>query len=117
MIDIYEPESLGSRGYTLQEVCQQRCLESSFIIECVDYGITEVSGGEPVGPEEEWLFSLESVRRLEKAWRLQRDLGLDFTGLAIILDLLDDIDRLNDRIQGMSKRLRAWEGQTGTRRP
>jgi chaperone modulatory protein CbpM len=109
MSKTFEPEAIGQEhGYSLEEVCQCYCLESAFVIQCVDVGITEVRGS---GRTEAWVFPVESVPRMEKAWRLQRDLGLDFTGLAIVLDLLDEIDHLNGRVENLAKRLREWEGQ------
>lgn len=107
MTNTYEPESIEQgHGYTLKEVCQCYYLESEFVIQCVDFGIIEVRGS---GRTDTWVFPVESVPRMAKAWRLQRDLGLEFTGLAIVLDLLDDIDRLNNHVEGLSKRLREWE--------
>lgn len=107
MAKIYEPEAIEQgQCYTLQEVCLRYCLESEFVIQCVDFGITEVQDG---GEAEAWRFPVESVPRLEKAWRLQNDLGLDYTGLAIVLDLLDEIDQLNNRVEKLSKRLSKWE--------
>ena len=109
MTKTYEPESIGQEhGYTLKEVCLRYCMESEFVIQCVDFGIIEVRSS---GRTETWVFPIESVPRMEKAWRLQRDLGLDFTGLAIVLDLLDEIDQLNGRVENLAKRLREWEGQ------
>ena len=107
MAKTYEPESIGrEHGYTLHEVCRRYALESDFVVQCVDFGITEVRGGVKA---EAWVFPVESVPRMAKAWRLQRDLGLDFTGLAIVLDLLDEIDQLNNRVENLSKRLGEWE--------
>ncbi len=108
MSKTYEPETIEQdQGYTVQEVCHRYCLESEFVIKCVDFGITEVSGSSKA---ESWLIPVESASRMAKAWRLQRDLGLDFTGLAIVLDLLDEIDQLNGQVETMARRLRDWEG-------
>ncbi|HSH12167.1 MAG TPA: chaperone modulator CbpM [Desulfurivibrionaceae bacterium] len=107
MAKTVEPEAIEQgQGYTLKEVCLRYCLDSDFVIQCVDFGITEVQGG---GRTETWVFPLEGVRRMEKAWRLQHDLGLDFTGLAIVLDLLEEIDQLNGRLATLSRRLSEWE--------
>ena len=107
MTTSHEPESIEPGDtYTLTEVCRRYRLESEFVVQCVDYGIAEVGDGTEM---QEWLFPVESVPRMEKAWRLHRDLGLDFTGLAIVLDLLDEIDRLNNRVEHLSARLSGWE--------
>lgn len=107
MAKTVEPEAIEQgQGYTLKEVCTRYCLESEFVIQCVDFGITEVRDG---GRLDTWIFTVESVIRMEKAWRLRHDLGLDFTGLAIVMDLLEEIDHLNGRVATLSRRLSEWE--------
>ena len=41
-----------------------------------------------------WRFNEVAVQRAKQALRLQRDLGLEGQGLALSLDLLDEIVRL-----------------------
>lgn len=107
MSKTYKPEAIEqNQGYSVQEVCQRYCLESEFVIQCVDIGITEVRGSAQI---DTWVIPVESAPRMAKAWRLQHDLELDFTGLALVLDLLDEIDQLNSRVETMAKRLQDWE--------
>ena len=107
MADIYELEIVrDSECYTLREVCQCRDLASEFVVQCVEYGITDVSGG---SEQEAWRFPVRAIPRLEKAFRLHRDLDLDFSALALVMELLDDIDTLNDRIDSLNRRLQEWE--------
>jgi len=106
MAKIYELEAITSGSvYTLEELCQRRSLEAEFVVQCVEVGITEVSGSR----REQWLFPVGAAHRLEKAFRLRRDLDLDFTALALVLDLLDDIDQLHGRIDRLNQRLGEWE--------
>lgn len=103
----YEPEFMDQgQGYSLQEVCTRFGLESEFVIECVEIGITEIRGG---AQSEAWLIPVSAIPRMQKAYRLQRDLELDITGLAVVLDLLDEIDRLNSEVEVLSSRLNEWE--------
>lgn len=107
MTTTYEPEPLDrDHGYSLREVCLRFGLDSEFVIQCVDVGITEIRGG---GRVEAWEIPVAAVPRMQKAFRLQRDLELDFTALAMVLDLLDEIEALNGRVESLSQRLRVWE--------
>lgn len=106
MTGIYEVEILREEeGYTLREICQRIHLEESFVVQCVDYGIAEVKGAS----RGQWQFSPTAVARLQRAWRLQRDLDINFTGLGVVLDLLDDIEDLRVQLDVMQKKLRHWE--------
>ena len=52
------------------------------------------------------LYPVEASVRIERILRLRRDLGINYSGLALVLDLLDRVDRLEAR-------LRAYEGPAG----
>lgn len=41
-----------------------------------------------------WRFSGKSLRRARSAHRLQRDLGLNLAGIALVLDLMDELEVL-----------------------
>ena len=106
MAGIYEVEILHEGdGYTLRELCQRINLEEAFVVQCVDYGIAEVVGASPG----QWQFSPAAIPRLQRAWRLQRDLDINFTGMGVALNLLDDIEDLRRGRDVGRKKLRHWE--------
>jgi chaperone modulatory protein CbpM len=50
---------------------------------------------EPVGQTRSgWQFTTLSIVRVAKAKRLERDLGLNLPGVALALDLLDQLDEM-----------------------
>ena len=102
-VEIVDPEG----ALTLDEICERSPLDVDFVVSCVEYGIAEVLGKESV---QSWHFSFASVQRLQKARRLQRDLGMDFAGLSMVLELLDDREEMRQRVAVLEKRLRHWEG-------
>lgn len=93
------------RFLTLTEVCRATRIEEGFIIECVELGVAPVSGDESLA----WRFSTTAIMRLQKAWRLHRDLELQVDSLALVLDLLDERDRLQQQIAELQARLGRWE--------
>ncbi|MDT8398964.1 MAG: chaperone modulator CbpM [Pseudomonadales bacterium] len=106
MTEIYEVEILNEgHHYTLQELCQSLQADADFIVQCVDYGIAEVEGE----TREQWKFSTLALVRIQRAYRLQRDLDINFTGLGVVLDLLDDVEALRAQRNTLEKRLRHWE--------
>jgi chaperone modulatory protein CbpM len=75
---------------SLEELTAACHAEASWIVELVEHGVLEPVGG----TRETWRFSSLSVVRAAKAKRLERDLSLNMPGLALVLELLDEIDRL-----------------------
>ena len=48
------------------------------------------------------IFSSDTVDRLCRGIRLNRDLGLNWPGVSVVMDLLDRIDELEGRLQELS---------------
>lgn len=85
--DILEALDLG-------ELCRFCSVESHWIIELVELGVLEPKGERA----EEWQFHGINIVRARKARRLNRDLGINAAGVAMVLDLLDERDRLLRRL-------------------
>jgi chaperone modulatory protein CbpM len=77
---------------TLEDVCRACAVETTFIVALVEEGVLEPFGHEDELPQ--WRFSGASLRRARVALRLQRDLEINLAGVALTLDLLDEIEFL-----------------------
>ena len=67
---------------------------AQWVITLVEHGVvTPVTTSAP-----EWAFTPSHVARARKAARLMRDLGLNFPGVALVLDLIDERDALARRL-------------------
>lgn len=80
--------------YTLEELSHACNVEATWVTELVEHGILEARGATVA----QWRFSSVSVVRLAKAKRFDRDLGLNPAGIALVFDLLSEIDRLKARL-------------------
>ena len=86
---------------TLAELTQTCRVKTEWVLELMQEGVLE-----PVhksGPQ--WRFASTSIVRVEKARRLQRDLGINLPGIALALELLERIDGLEARLRGASRPL------------
>lgn len=81
--------------YSLQEICSICDMQTEFVIEMVNYGVIEPRGTEP----QTWQFDAQALRRSKTALRLRRDLDVNLAGLALTLDLLDELNDLRQRIK------------------
>ena len=82
---------------TLRQLCDSCAVRAEYIIELVDEGFIEPSGVE----KSHWCFSGVSIKRVQKAKRLQRDLGINLAGVALVIDLIDEIEHLRARLENM----------------
>lgn len=80
---------------TLVELCQACSAEEEHVLAWVFEGVLEPVGESP----QDWRFSGESLRRARLALRLSRDLEINPPGVALALDLLDEIAVLRTRLQ------------------
>ena len=85
---------------TLVELCQACSAEEEHVLAWVFEGALEPVGDSP----QDWRFGGESLRRARLALRLSRDLELNPPGVALALDLLDEIAALRARMQRIGVR-------------
>jgi chaperone modulatory protein CbpM len=83
---------------TLAELTRTCRVHAEWVMELIDEGVIEPLA--PGGPQ--WRFASTTIVRIEKARRLQRDLGVNLAGIALALQLLDRIEALEARLRAAS---------------
>jgi hypothetical protein len=56
---------------------------------------------DPVDEPEQWIFERNVVSQINKIMRLRNELGINYSGIGVILDLLERIDFLETRIRDL----------------
>ncbi|MDP3608044.1 MAG: chaperone modulator CbpM [Methylophilus sp.] len=79
---------------TAVELCHSIGLEHEYLIAWVYEGILSPTGNSP----EDWQFGGDSLSRAKKALRLSRCLEINTPGVAMVMDLLDEISLLRKQI-------------------
>lgn len=79
---------------TLTELSRFCGAEPQWIVNLIAHGVIEPSER----PKSQTAFEAPSVLRAKKARRLERDLGLNMAGIALVLDLLEERDQLRRRL-------------------
>jgi chaperone modulatory protein CbpM len=80
---------------TAEELARACLVEVSWIAELIDVGILEPRGEGPSS----WRFCATDLTCARRAARLQRDFQVGTEALAIMLDLLSEVDRLRGRLR------------------
>ena len=83
---------------TLHEVALRCGVEPTFVEQLVEVGIIESHSSDPVQ------FSGEITLRVHRTLRLQRDLGVNLEGAAVILQLLDQLESLEHELRALRRR-------------
>ncbi len=80
---------------TLGEFSRACAMHAEWVVELVEEGVLEPTGR----GHTKWRFTGDSLRRARIAARLQRDMGINLPGIALALDLLDEIEALRKRLR------------------
>ena len=84
---------------TLSELCQVCRVPEEQVYELVAEGVVEPLNGEA----SHWRFQASCVRRVHSAVQLHQDLGINWAGAALALDLLDELEVLRARIRRLEE--------------
>ena len=80
---------------SLQDLCHACSTSTEWVVELVDEGVLE-----PIGHEQEhWRFSGPSLLRARAALRMQQDLQINLAGVALALELMEEIEAMRERLR------------------
>lgn len=88
-VELFEQET----ELHLSELCRICDVSREVVIEWVQEGVVEPHG------EAQWRFPARQLGRLRRASRLQQDLELESHVLPVVLDLLEEIERLRNEVR------------------
>lgn len=80
---------------SLAELCRACAVRAEWVVELVAEGVLDPSGTEPG----QWRFTSLHLHRAGIARRLQHDLDINLPGVALALQLLDEIEDLQTRLR------------------
>lgn len=86
---------------SIGQLCRSCGVDAEWIARLVEYGVIEPENG---GHTESWQFRAVDLRRVHTALHLQRDLDLNMPGVALALDLMNEIDGLSRSLEALEKR-------------
>lgn len=92
---------------SFKEFCKLCGVDEEYITELVELGILE--------PEDEnvsiWKFSILQLQRFQKAQRLRYGLKLNLSGVALGLDLLEQIEILERKLKMLENQIKLFHGK------
>src|ERR1700687_1411490 len=91
-----EPQEL-----TLERLAHRAGLEPAVLESFVEYGLVEPQATHGT----EMLFNLDCIPRLRTIIRLRRDIGVNLSGIGVILDLLEKVQALRRENESLRSKL------------
>ena len=84
----------GEHALELEAFAAACGTEAAFVRLLVEEGLLA-----PAVEQPEWRFGGEELARVRRIRRLQRDFEADLQSVAVMLDLIDEVDRLRAQLQ------------------
>ncbi|WP_256830594.1 chaperone modulator CbpM [Pseudomonas sp. Pse1] len=85
----------------MAQFCEATDLPAVYVIEIVEHGILEPQGAQP----QDWRFNDYELLLAKRAAKLRRDLELEWEGVALALNLLEEVQQLRSENQMLKQRL------------
>ncbi|TAL58685.1 MAG: molecular chaperone [Legionella sp.] len=85
--------------YTFTEVCHRYHIPKELLIEIIEIGLFP----EQNITAEQMVLDQKSLMRLETAFRLHRDLEVNLPGVALALELMDEMERMRNELAILRK--------------
>ena len=77
--------------FSFKEVCHKYNIPEELLIEMIEQGLFP---NQPT-QKEHITYDSKSLKRIESAFRLHKDLGVNMPGVALALELLDEIEHMH----------------------
>ncbi len=87
-------------GYTMTEVAERVGVHPELLDRFVRLGLLECTGSTTEG---EFLFGPEAVDLVGRILRLRNELGVNYSGVGVIIDLMARIERLESRVRELEE--------------
>ena len=82
---------------TLDDLCRGCSADTNIILELVTEGVIDIAAIQQNQLPEHWRFTGLQLHRAKVAMRLHRDLGVNFAGVALALQLMDQLQILKEK--------------------
>ena len=84
---------------TLHDLCRACAAQTDIIIALVSEGVIDTTDAIQNQLPEQWRFTGLHLHRAKVALRLHRDLGVNFAGAALALELMDEVQALKAKLR------------------
>jgi chaperone modulatory protein CbpM len=84
----------------IHQLCVVCDIAPNFVLELVEYGTIEPEGA----TQDVWRFSAQQITVIQTAKRLHVDLEINHPGIALAVELLQEIDEMREKLALLEKK-------------
>lgn len=85
--------------FTVEEICTRCKIPHELLVQMLEHGLFELNSD----LSDNTLIDLKTLKRIEAAFRLHQDLEINMPGISLILELKDELDRLQQELDLLNK--------------
>lgn len=85
--------------FTLTEFHEKYAVDEALLLEMLEYGLIEPDKAENL------IVDLHTLHRIQAAMRLNRDLQVNMPGIALVLEMREKLDRMNNELEILRKHI------------
>lgn len=86
---------------TFNEVCQHYHIPKELLMDLIEYGIFN----NQTTQIEQIIFDQNALRKMETGFRLHKDLDINLAGVALALELLEELDNMRNELRMLQKQV------------
>ena len=90
----------------MERFCEEASIPATYVIEIVEHGIIEPQGRTP----DVWRFDDYELAIAQRATKLHNDLEMEWEGVALALDLIEEVQQLRAENQRLKQQLGRFVG-------
>ncbi|WP_333878043.1 chaperone modulator CbpM [Methylobacter sp.] len=99
LLPVHTGTVIEDDSLTLDQLCDACGVHAEWVISLVEESIIEPQGDEI----QVWRFSGGCLIRVRSALRLHHDLGVNLAGIALALDLMDELENMRTQLKIMKR--------------
>lgn len=85
--------------FSFEEVCTYYHIPKELLMELIEYGLFD----NKTTQIEQIIFDQKALKKIETAFRLHKDLEINLPGVALALDLLEEMEKMRSELQILRK--------------
>ena len=83
-----------STTFTISEICSRCNVSHDLLVQMMEHGLFEFNN--PL--HDDFKIDLKTLQRIESAFHLHRDLEINMPGIALVLELRDELETLRNEL-------------------
>ncbi len=91
--------------FTISQICQQCDIPKELLLQMMEHGLFEFYQQD----QDEYRIDINGLKQIEIAFHLHKDLEINIPGIAVIIELRDELEQLRTELNFLHKHFQSYE--------